>query len=68
MTVAKSLNGRTVDVEIVILRQIVAGAGGSITEAFRIGQFLGIFSGSLLAQARTVQFAQVYTVLSSLIL
>ena len=40
----------------------------SITEAFRIGQFLGIFSGSLLAQARTVQFAQVYTVLSSLIL
>ena len=68
LTVAKPLNGRTVDVEIVILGQIVAGAAASITEAFRIGQFLGIFSGSLLAQARTVQFAQVYTVLSSLIL
>ena len=37
----------------------------------RYGQALSlihIFSGSLLAQARTVQFAQVYTVLSSLIL
>ena len=35
-----------------------------MTEVFRIGQFFGILSGSLLAQARTVQLAQVYISIS----